>query len=207
MIEMLKPKPARISMTRPVAQEVCSFLPYITSSSRAGIPTSDSGQEINLLTSAIARMNLFLHGVEDFHIERDTLGNPKFVENGVPNNLTLFCQSTIPIKHWDRAKGLIEWGRNKYGTPREMLIIPSSTSFLAKPNQAVQRYYSSWILFRDQERNPGTLLLTTCWCVIGLSLTYFIIQRWIMYSNCRVKKANKKRKKSVYRCKAPIRRV
>lgn len=37
------------------------------------------GQEKNLTTEAIARMNLFLHGMEDFHIIRgDTLRNPKF---------------------------------------------------------------------------------------------------------------------------------
>jgi len=35
------------------------------------------GQERNLMTSAIARMNLFLHGIEDFHVERgDTLADP-----------------------------------------------------------------------------------------------------------------------------------
>ena len=38
------------------------------------------GQEINFMTSAIARMNLLLHGVEDFEIQRgDTLADPKFV--------------------------------------------------------------------------------------------------------------------------------
>jgi len=37
------------------------------------------GQEKNLTTSTIARMNLFLHGAEDFHIERgDTLRQPAF---------------------------------------------------------------------------------------------------------------------------------
>lgn len=37
------------------------------------------GQEKNLTTSSIARMNLFLHGLEDFHIERgDTLRRPAF---------------------------------------------------------------------------------------------------------------------------------
>ncbi len=37
------------------------------------------GQEKNLTTSSIARMNLFLHGAEDFHIERgDTLRHPAF---------------------------------------------------------------------------------------------------------------------------------
>jgi type I restriction enzyme M protein len=39
------------------------------------------GQEINLITSAIARMNMFLHGIEDFQIVRgDTLRNPAFFE-------------------------------------------------------------------------------------------------------------------------------
>src|SRR5205085_6838179 len=38
------------------------------------------GQERNLITSAIARMNCFLHGIEDFRIESgDTLSDPKFV--------------------------------------------------------------------------------------------------------------------------------
>jgi len=39
------------------------------------------GQERNLMTSSIARMNCFLHGIEDFRIERgNTLADPKFVE-------------------------------------------------------------------------------------------------------------------------------
>jgi type I restriction enzyme M protein len=38
------------------------------------------GQERNLMTSSIARMNCFLHGIEDFRIERgDTLAEPKLV--------------------------------------------------------------------------------------------------------------------------------
>jgi len=40
------------------------------------------GQEKNLTTSTIARMNMFLHGMEDFYIERsDTLRDPRFFEN------------------------------------------------------------------------------------------------------------------------------
>ena len=39
------------------------------------------GQESNLTTSAIARINLFLHDAEDFHIVKgDTLSNPSFFE-------------------------------------------------------------------------------------------------------------------------------
>lgn len=41
------------------------------------------GQEVNLTTSAIARMNLFLHGIEDHEIERgDTLREPKHRTKG-----------------------------------------------------------------------------------------------------------------------------
>ena len=40
------------------------------------------GQEKNLTTSSIARMNLFLHGIDDFHILRDdTLRRPRFIED------------------------------------------------------------------------------------------------------------------------------
>ncbi len=40
------------------------------------------GQEVNLLTSAIARMNMFLHDIEEFDVLRgDTLADPKFIEN------------------------------------------------------------------------------------------------------------------------------
>ncbi|MFE9495638.1 N-6 DNA methylase [Streptomyces collinus] len=40
------------------------------------------GQEKNLTTSGIARMNLILHGVEDFRVERgDTLRSPSFLDD------------------------------------------------------------------------------------------------------------------------------
>ena len=46
------------------------------------------GQEKNLTTSAIARMNLFLHGAADFQIVRgDTLRNPAFFSG---DNLATF---------------------------------------------------------------------------------------------------------------------
>ena len=41
------------------------------------------GQENNLSTSAIARMNLYLHGAKDIQIKQgDTLRNPLFLEHG-----------------------------------------------------------------------------------------------------------------------------
>jgi type I restriction enzyme M protein len=78
------------------------------------------GQERNLTTSAIARMNLFLHGIEDFEIVRgDTLANPAFTEG---DRLRLFdvvlANPPYSIKAWDRGAWSSDpWGRNQYGTP------------------------------------------------------------------------------------------
>lgn len=71
------------------------------------------GQEKVLTTSAIARMNLLLHGVEDFKIVReDTLRNPAFYTG---NRLAQFdCVVANPpfsLKTWGEA----EWGSDKWG--------------------------------------------------------------------------------------------
>lgn len=78
------------------------------------------GQERNLMTSSIARMNCFLHGVEDFQIIRgDTLADPKFVSGDRLQQFDV-CLANPPysIKQWDRdAFASDPWGRNIYGTP------------------------------------------------------------------------------------------
>lgn len=78
------------------------------------------GQERNLMTSSIARMNCFLHGIEDFQIVRgDTLSEPKFVSGDRLQHFDV-CLANPPysIKQWDRdAFASDPWGRNIYGTP------------------------------------------------------------------------------------------
>jgi len=71
------------------------------------------GQEKNLTTEAIARMNLFLHGQEDFEIVRgDTLREPKFLSN---DRLETFdCVIANPpfsLKEW----GFDRWSADPYG--------------------------------------------------------------------------------------------
>lgn len=71
------------------------------------------GQEKVLATSGIARMNLLLHGVEDFKIVReDTLRNPAFFTG---NHLAQFdCVVANPpfsLKAW----GEVEWASDKWG--------------------------------------------------------------------------------------------
>jgi type I restriction enzyme M protein len=78
------------------------------------------GQEKNLTTAAIARMNLFLHGAEDFSIVRgDTLRQPAFVSG---DRLATFdCVIANPpfsLKAWGEESWASDpWGRNIAGTP------------------------------------------------------------------------------------------
>jgi len=76
------------------------------------------GQEKNLTTEAIARMNLFLHGQEDFNIVRgDTLREPKFL---VSDRLETFdCVIANPpfsLKEWGHTLWSSDpYGRNQFG--------------------------------------------------------------------------------------------
>lgn len=78
------------------------------------------GQEKNLTTSAIARMNLFLHGIEDFQIVRgDTLRNPAFYEG---DRLATFdCVIANPpfsLEKWGEEVWINDpFGRNFAGLP------------------------------------------------------------------------------------------
>ncbi len=78
------------------------------------------GQERNLMTSSIARMNCFLHGIEDFRIERgDTLAEPKLVEGDKLMQFdVVLANPPYSIKQWDREAFRSDpWGRNLFGIP------------------------------------------------------------------------------------------
>ena len=78
------------------------------------------GQEINAGTSAIARMNLYLHGIHDFSIVNDdTLQRPAFIKNGrVLQFDVVLANPPYSIKQWNReAFEHDKYGRNFLGTP------------------------------------------------------------------------------------------
>ena len=78
------------------------------------------GQEVNALTSAIARMNLFLHGIEDFTVVNDdTLSYPAFIENGKLKTFdVVLANPPYSIKQWNRkAFEGDKFGRNFLGVP------------------------------------------------------------------------------------------
>ncbi len=122
MTEMLEPKPSE-SIYDPTCGSAGMLLSAVTHLKRQNKEWRNVrlfGQERNLLTSAIGRMNLFLHGIEDFRIVRgDTLANPAFVEGDKLMQFDLvLANPPYSIKQWDReAWSSDPWGRNLYGTP------------------------------------------------------------------------------------------
>jgi type I restriction enzyme M protein len=80
------------------------------------------GQEKNLTTASIARMNLVLHGIEDFQIAReDTLRHPAFMDSSTGGLATFDCVIANPpfsLKEWGREIWETDpWGRAAFGLP------------------------------------------------------------------------------------------
>lgn len=70
------------------------------------------GQEVNLTTSAIARMNLYLHDLEDFHIARgDTLREPKFLDGAELEHFdVVIANPPFSLANW----GADAWARDPW---------------------------------------------------------------------------------------------
>ena len=64
------------------------------------------GQELNLMTSSIARMNLVLHGVDDCEIARgDTLSEPKFLQGDQVRRFDLvLANPPSSVKTWEQKR-------------------------------------------------------------------------------------------------------
>lgn len=80
------------------------------------------GQEKNVTSSAIAKMNLFLHGASDFNVmSGDTLRDPKILQGGeVAKFDCVIANPPFTLKKW----GSTEWSADKYsrniwGTPTD----------------------------------------------------------------------------------------
>lgn len=80
-----------------------------------------SGQEVNLTTAAIARMNLFMHDIEDFRIRRgDTLRDPKFTkpDGGLEQFSCVIANPPFSLTNWGRESWADDpYGRSRWGVP------------------------------------------------------------------------------------------
>ena len=122
MAEILKPQPGE-SIYDPTCGSggmLVKCLDYLREKGQPWQSVKVFGQEINALTSSIARMNLYLNGVEDFSIVReDTLARPGFVDGSHLRTFDIvLANPPYSIKTWNRdAFTHDRWGRNMWGTP------------------------------------------------------------------------------------------
>lgn len=141
------------------------------------------GQEINLMTSAMARMNLFMHGFEDFEVVRgDTLAAPAFIRDDELRQFDI-CLANPPysIKQWDRdAWSSDRYGRNFLGVPpqgrADYAFLQHILKSLKPTSGRCAILFPHGILFRDEERAMRTRLLEEhdlVECVIGLGPNLF----------------------------------
>lgn len=166
------------------------------------------GQEINQLTSAIGRMNLFLHGVQTFEIANDdTLRNPAFVENGKLKTFDIvLANPPYSIKQWDRdAFESDKYGRNFLGTPPQSRADFAFFQHILKSmNSESGRcaiLFPHGILFRDEEKDMRINLVKAdlVECVIGIGKNLFFnspMEACIVI--CRRKKAPERKGKVLF---------
>lgn len=126
MVDILDPKPGE-SIYDPACGTGGMLLGTIEHVQRAGGDPRTFfgkiyGQEKNLTTASISRMNLVLHGIEDFQIVReDTLRNPAFTDSSTGSLATFDCVIANPpfsLKEWGREIWETDpWGRAAFGLP------------------------------------------------------------------------------------------
>lgn len=140
------------------------------------------GQEINLITSGIARMNMLLHGFEEFNIVRgNTLSNPIFMEYDELQRFDIvLANPPYSIKSWDQAAFTDDpYGRNIWGTPSQGCADYAFQQHIMKSLKPdTGRCVVLWphgILFRDAEREMRRKMIESdCVdCVIGLGPNLF----------------------------------
>ncbi|MCC5841879.1 MAG: SAM-dependent DNA methyltransferase [Opitutales bacterium] len=140
------------------------------------------GQERNLMTSSIARMNCFLHGIEDFRIERgDTLAEPKLVEGDRLQRFdVVLANPPYSIKQWNReAFAADPWGRNLFGVPPQgRADYAFQQHILQSLKPETGRCAVLWphgVLFRQEEAEMRRKLIEAdlIECVLGLGPNLF----------------------------------
>jgi type I restriction enzyme M protein len=140
------------------------------------------GQERNHMTASIARMNLVLHGVEDYQIQRgDTLDKPAFEEGDRLRTFdVVLANPPYSIKQWDReAFQTDKWGRNFLGTPpqgrADYAFFQHILRSLDPKTGRCAILYPHGVLFRKEEAEMRQKLIEAdlVECVLGLGPNLF----------------------------------
>jgi type I restriction enzyme M protein len=140
------------------------------------------GQELIHITAAIARMNLVLHGVEDFKIVAgNTLSNPAFVERDRLRTFdVVLANPPYSIKKWNREAWRDDpWGRNFLGTPpqgrADYAFFQHILKSLDPKTGRCAILFPHGVLFRNEEAEMRRRLVESdlLECVLGLGPNLF----------------------------------
>lgn len=140
------------------------------------------GQELIHITAAIARMNLVLHGVEDFKIVAgNTLNNPAFIEHDRLRTFdVVLANPPYSIKKWNREAWQTDpWGRNFLGTPpqgrADYAFFQHILKSLDPKSGRCAILFPHGVLFRNEEADMRRKLieLDLLECVLGLGPNLF----------------------------------
>lgn len=135
------------------------------------------GQELNLVSSSIARMNLFLHGIVDFDIQRgNTLSDPKFLDGDALQQFdVVLANPPYSIKQWDRTLWAGDpYGRNRFGTPpqgrADYAFFQHILASMRRGKGRCAVLFPLGVLFRDEEREMRKRVIEADLidCVLGL---------------------------------------
>src|SRR5206468_2705136 len=140
------------------------------------------GQELIHITAAIARMNLVLHGVEDFEIVAgNTLSSPAFIERDRLQTFdVVLANPPYSIKKWNREAWQADpWGRNFLGTPpqgrADYAFFQHILKSLDPKTGRCAILFPHGVLFRNEEAEMRRKLVESdlVECVLGLGPNLF----------------------------------
>lgn len=184
MTEMLQPQSGE-SIYDPTcgsAGMLISAIAYLKEQGKEWRNVRVYGQEINSLTSAIGRMNMFLHGIADFNIVNDdTLKAPAFIEHGELQQFDLvLANPPYSISQWDReAFTSDKYGRNFLGVPpqsrADYAFFQHILKSLDPQTGRCAILFPHGVLFRKEEATLREKLIKSdlVECVIGLGANLF----------------------------------
>ena len=166
------------------------------------------GQELNLITSAIARINMFMHNVDEFLIvQGDTLDSPQILENDELKKFdVIMANPPYSVKKWSQSKWMNDpFGRNIWGTPPQGCADYAFQQHIMKSlNPATGRSVVLWphgVLFRDAESEIRKHMIEEDYvdAVIGLGKNLFYnssMESCLLV--CRMKKPKERKNKIIF---------
>ncbi len=166
------------------------------------------GQELNLITSAIARMNMYMHNVAEFQIvQGDTLDSPNLLEDDELKKFdVIMANPPYSVKRWNQQKWLNDpYGRNIWGTPpqgcADYAFLQHIIKSLNKDTGRCVVLFPHGVLFRDSESEIRKKMIEADMvdAVIGLGKNLFYnssMESCLLV--CRMKKPKERKGKIIF---------